>query len=260
MPRDAEAVQSRSQSGDVESPSSRSALIAQLSDAVAAVGTRSPQQDLQRGTAERRLYARAIRMLTARGCSCAEMRVKLRASLRASVPDPGSCNGEPVEGAVGELVDEGLLDRVLSRLERAGYLDDAEYAQSVARSRLERGASRVKVLRELARRGIEEPLAQDALARALVEVVGPEGACYEDDQGTAHEQERCRELGRLRLARLHDLPLVARQRRLAAYLGRRGYASDLVHATVRELVGEQTVDARLASPSEMDEDKPDSAG
>lgn len=247
MPRDAEAVvQSLLQPGDVETPSSRSALIAQLNDAVAAAVARAPQHDLQISTAERRLYARAIRMLTARGRSCAELRAKLRASPRASRPEADPCTEEPVEGGSEEPVAEELLDRVLSRLQRAGYLDDAAYAQSVARSRLQRGASRVKVLRELVRRGVEEHVACDALARALVESVGPEVALREDDQGAAHEQERCRELGRLRLARLNDLPFVTRQRRLAAYLGRRGYAPDVVHATVRELVGEQPVDAELA--------------
>ncbi len=107
-----------------------------------------------------------------------------------------------------------LVDLVLDRLERAGYLDDADFARQFVRSRsLMRGMSRRRVQQELAKRGVPRDLAEPAIA----EVFAEEGV----DEYAAVER-----LARKKLPSLGKLDPAARRRRLYAFLSRRGFESD----------------------------------
>ena len=60
------------------------------------------------------------------------------------------------------------VDQVLERLERAGYLDDADFARQFARAKaLGAGMSRRRVQQELARKGVEREVANSAIADTL---------------------------------------------------------------------------------------------
>lgn len=143
----------------------------------------------------------ANRLLAARARSRAELRRQL---VRTGEPAP-------------------LVDQVLDRLARAGYLDDADFARQFARNRsLVRGMSRRRVQQELARRGVERELAEAAIAEVFTE----EGV----DEYAAVER-----LARKKLPSLSKLDPAVRWRRLYAFLGRRGFQPDDIHRVLRSL-------------------------
>ncbi|HVA56791.1 MAG: regulatory protein RecX [Gemmatimonadaceae bacterium] len=143
----------------------------------------------------------ASRLLAARARSRSELRRQL---LR---------KGEPVV----------RVDQVLDRLERAGYLDDADYARQFARSRsLVRGMSRRRVQQELAKRGIAREVAEAAIA----DVFAQEGV----DEYAAVER-----LARRKLPSLAKLDPIMRRRRLYAFLARRGFESDDIQRVIGAL-------------------------
>lgn len=144
-------------------------------------------------------WDRATGLLAAR----ARSRVELRRQLLR--------RGEPA----------ALVEPVLDRLERAGYLDDAEFARQFARTKaLGAGMSRRRVQQELAKRGVDREIADAAVADVFAE----EGV----DQTEAAER-----LARKKLPSLARLDALTRRRRLYAFLARRGFESD----EIREVMG-----------------------
>jgi regulatory protein len=143
----------------------------------------------------------ANRLLATRARSRSELRRQL---LRKGRPEP-------------------LVDRVLDRLERAGYLDDADFARQFARSKsLGRGMSRRRVQQELAKRGVARAVAE----AAIIEVFAEEGV----DEYVAVER-----LARKKLPSLAALDPLQRRRRLYAFLARRGFESDDIQAVLGAL-------------------------
>ena len=117
-----------------------------------------------------------------------------------------------------------LVDKAIARLIELRYLDDAEYARAVARSRIEgSGWSGHRLRQELWKRGINRGVAEEALRE-----VGEE---MEETQDAQLEK-----LARKRAATLKDEEPVARRRRLTAYLARRGYdLEDVLKVVARVL-------------------------
>lgn len=151
-------------------------------------GSRDPEQ-----------YAREIclRLLAARS--------RTRAELATSLARRG--------------VDEQVADRVLSRLEEAGLIDDAAFAQMLVHSRHSyQGLARRALQAELQRKGVAEPLAVEAVSMV-------------DEQA---EEERARELVRRRLHGTDGGNEAARVRRLVGMLARRGYSTGLALRVVRD--------------------------
>jgi regulatory protein len=102
----------------------------------------------------------------------------------------------------------------VTRLTAARYLDDAEYARAWARSRARRlSMGPARLARELRARGVSE----EHIAAALAEVRA------EDDPRTLAEAAAAR-----RLKGLQGVPAEAARRRLAAYLARRGFSTDII--------------------------------
>jgi len=95
-----------------------------------------------RKLAAERLWEYALRLLGAQARSLAELRSRL--AERAERP-------EDVPG-------------ILARLKQYGYLDDRRFAEGYSRARLEnQGFGRERVLRDLRRRRVAPPLAQEAV-------------------------------------------------------------------------------------------------
>jgi len=153
---------------------------------------------LSRAAGVEAAYLVAVRLLAARPRAVNELLRRLR--------DRGHNPSEAAE-AVG-------------RLESKGLLDDAEYARHFARVRLSRGHGPPRILTDLLSHGVERRLAE----RAIDEVADREGF---------DSMEQARLLAERRLAQLGDLPSKKLQRRLLAYLARRGFRG----WEVRELVG-----------------------
>ncbi|QTX05021.1 regulatory protein RecX [Agromyces archimandritae] len=120
------------------------------------------------------------------------------------------------------LVEHGLsVDEVeewLDRYRRLGYLDDARMAEQIVRIQHERrGRGSGAILQELARRGVEA-----SAARAAVEEI-------DEESELAHATE----VAVRRAGQLRGLDARTAERRLSAFLQRRGFGGEVVRQAVR---------------------------
>lgn len=117
------------------------------------------------------------------------------------------------------------VDFVLDDLRAQGLLDDAAFAEMFTRDRVRLNPrGRRRVVQELRGRGVEAGMAAAAVDGVMHEEAVDEGAL-------------AREAARRWRARSGEEPGRAR-RRLAGYLARRGFGSDVVREVVEELLGE----------------------
>jgi regulatory protein len=121
-------------------------------------------------------------------------------------------------------VPDDAADEVLTRLTRAGLIDDAAFAEAWVSSRHGgRGLGRRALAGELRQRGVEPSL----VAAALEQV--------EDDD----EVVAATALVRRRLASTAGLPTPTRVRRLCSMLARKGYSGGLAARVVRDALGDE---------------------
>jgi regulatory protein len=112
---------------------------------------------------------------------------------------------------------------ILDRMTEVGLVDDEAYAQMFVRSQQAgRGLARGALARELRAKGIEDDLAQEALA------------CISD----ADERDRARALVDKKLRAMHGLGVEVQTRRLAGLLVRKGYSSGVIYAVIGEAIAE----------------------
>ena len=177
--------------------------VADLADAGATTATGDPALDAQQHDIEPDPHhvARQIvlRQLAMAPRSRAELRQKL--AQRGCAPD----------------VAEGVLDRMT----QVGLIDDEAYAQMLVRSQQAgRGLARRALARELRTKGIEDQLAEDALASI----------------SDADERDRARALVDKKLRAMHGLGIEVQTRRLAGMLARKGYSSSVTYAVIRDAI------------------------
>lgn len=121
-------------------------------------------------------------------------------------------------------VPEEAADAVLNRLCDVGLIDDEAFADAWVTSRQAgRGLARRALAAELRRRGVDDEVAE----RALAKVSG-------DDEVSAAQV-----LVERRLAASRGLPTETRIRRLSSLLARKGYSSDVALRVVRELLDDE---------------------
>lgn len=115
-------------------------------------------------------------------------------------------------------LDADEIEAEIERLSGVGLLDDTDLAQNLVRTLTERKKlGRSALLSELRRRKID-PL---AIEEAVAEL-------DRDD-----EDERCLELARQRARQLNSLDDQTAERRLSAFLQRKGYSGDAIRKSVR---------------------------
>lgn len=149
-------------------------------------------------------YDRALAMLAAHGRSAKELRRRLL-----------------FKGVRAEHADAAIV-----RLSEAGFLDDAEFARQVARSRVTgRGDSRRRVAQVLAQKGVARDVVDGAVAAVFADEAVDEDALVE-----AAARKRVRTLGAL------DAP--TRRRRLYAFLARRGHDGVAIRRVMDRVLGE----------------------
>ncbi|MGR0319948.1 regulatory protein RecX [Agromyces sp. ZXT2-3] len=114
-------------------------------------------------------------------------------------------------------LDEAEVEEWIERYERLGYLDDRRLAEQLVHSHgARRGRGSGALLHELGRRGID-----DELAREAVDTLDPD---VEFEHALLIAERRARQLG--------GLDRRVAERRLSAFLMRRGYGSELVRRAV----------------------------
>jgi regulatory protein len=159
------------------------------------------------GKPSRSTYNRALDMLEARSRGVDELR---RLLLRK-----------------GEPADE--VDAAIERLKTAGLLDDANFARQFARSKaLGAGLSKRRLQQELSKRGVNRTTSAEAIEAVFT------------DEGVTDEASIER-VARKKLRTLGKLDAQTKQRRLYSFLARRGYESDDIARTLRELLVESDV-------------------
>jgi regulatory protein len=116
-------------------------------------------------------------------------------------------------------VDEDIADRVLSRLDEVGLINDAAFAEQWVHSRhTYQGLARRALAAELRRKGVADHETQKVIA--------------ELDGDT--EQARARELVRKKLRTVASADDVTKVRRLVGMLARKGYPEGLAYRVVRD--------------------------
>jgi len=155
--------------------------------------------DVEREAALLATYDRALNMLALRARSARELRRQLVKK------------GEPAD----------RVDAAIARLVAAGLLDDAAFARQFARSKATgAGMSRRRIQQELARRGVARDVGDGAIADVFAEEALDEGAVVE-------------QAARKKLRSLKNLDAETRNRRLYAFLARRGYDLDDIRHAIR---------------------------
>ena len=113
---------------------------------------------------------------------------------------------------------------VLDRLESSGLVNDAKFAEQYARSKvLVSGASRRRVVQDLRRKGIAQPLADAALATLFAD--------EEIDSAALAEKT-----ARKKLKQMGDLEPLVLRRRLFGFLARRGYELEDIKRAVSNVL------------------------
>ena len=123
------------------------------------------------------------------------------------------------EDLTGRGFPADVIECVLDRFEEVGLVNDAEFAESwVASRHRTRGAARSVLRRELRNKGVNDELAESALASISSE----------------DELVRARALIDRKLITLRSASREHAQRRLVAYLLRRGYQGGVASAVVSQ--------------------------
>jgi regulatory protein len=113
------------------------------------------------------------------------------------------------------------VDAAIERLVAAGFVDDAEFARQLARSKLlGSGASKRRLQQELFKRGVERGTADEAIAEVIADEAVDEDAVV-------------REVAAKKLRSLQRDDEPTRRRKLYAFLARRGYDG----AVIRRAMG-----------------------
>lgn len=113
---------------------------------------------------------------------------------------------------------------VMDRLESSGLIDDAKYAEQYARSKvLTSGASKRRVVQDLRRKGIAQPLADAALAKVFAD----------EEVDPAKMAEKA---ARKKVAQMGDLEPLVLRRRLFGFLARKGYELDDIKRAVSKVL------------------------
>lgn len=150
-----------------------------------------------------------------------EERERAREYLLRALTASAKSRSRLARGLADRDVDPDIAAEVLDRFEEVGLIDDVQYAHTLVRTRFaERGLSRRALAAELRNKGIAEAVARDALDQV-------------DDDA---ELMAARRLAASRAARMTSLPPDVRRRRLAGFLGRKGYSASVSMQVIREVV------------------------
>ncbi|WP_177242654.1 regulatory protein RecX [Amycolatopsis marina] len=133
--------------------------------------------------------------------------------------------------------DEETRETMLGKLDHAGLVDDAAFAETWVRSRhANQGLARRALVAELRRKGVDGEVA----AQAAEEV----------DQDS--EEQRARELVRKRLRSMSNVEEQTAIRRLLGMLGRKGYPQGLAYTVIRDELRIAGAEATMLDDAQAD--------
>lgn len=143
-----------------------------------------------------------------------------------------------VERRLARRWPEELITRVIARLERGAWLDDAAFARAYLEGKPGYGPRRL--LGDLVRKGVDRELAERVLAE-LTEAVAERLADQDPDwapvgRPSVGDPGAVRQVALKKLNSVAGLDRVAAERRLGGFLIRRGFALEEVRGVLRELL------------------------
>ena len=130
----------------------------------------------------------------------------------------GAALEDPAEGRV-------MIEAVMEKLTRQGFLDDARFAEGRGHSLLRRGSSVRQVRMHLASRGVDGDVIDETLVK-LADEAGTETRALDHAAALAYARRR-----RLGPFRAEEVRADYRQKDMAA-LGRAGFSSDLARKII----------------------------
>ena len=148
-------------------------------------------------TPEESAFESALRLLAAGDKTCRELKNRLE---RKAYPAP-------------------VIETVLERLQKKGFLNDAAFAAQLVDRLLYKSAGKKKIAFELARRGFAGPVIAGQLERLTPET----------------EQGSLEEAGLKQWRRYRRLDSAARQKKVFAFLARSGFESGMIRAFLERL-------------------------
>jgi len=114
---------------------------------------------------------------------------------------------------------DAIIDAVLADLARLGYVNDVQFAREWTRSRIRlRGFGRRRIGQELKNRGIDAEIIREV----FVEVFSDET-----------EIETAKHVAEKKLKTMKTLDRVVRRRRLAGFLERKGFSSEIIRDVLK---------------------------
>lgn len=152
----------------------------------------------------------------------ADIEAAYRAAVRAQTRRPHA-HSDLRRRLVQKQHPAAAVDAALERLTAQGILDDRRFAEHYAATRAAGGRGSMRLVQDLRRQGVEPSLARVAVTEALA------AECID-------EQALVRGVAQRRAQQLGSLPMVAKRRRLIAYLSRRGYQGAEVRKVVEEVL------------------------
>ncbi|RSM78348.1 recombinase RecX [Amycolatopsis sp. WAC 01375] len=133
--------------------------------------------------------------------------------------------------------DEETTETLLGKLDQAGLINDAEFAEMWVRSRqANMGLARNALVAELKRKGIDGDIAVQAA----------------DEVDREAEEQRARELVRKRMRSLGNVDEQAAIRRLLGFLARKGYPQGLAYTVIRDELREFGAESALLDDAALD--------
>jgi regulatory protein len=116
-------------------------------------------------------------------------------------------------------VDSEIVERVINRFIEVGLIDDLLFAETLVSARRKfRGRSATVIRRELLQKGISKEICEQVL-----------GSVTQED-----ELELACELATRKISQMAKLEPDVRRRRLAGFLARKGFASNIVSTALRQ--------------------------
>lgn len=125
-------------------------------------------------------------------------------------------------------IDEAIAETVIERFTEVGLIDDLAFAHTVVSSRLKfKGLSASAIRRELNQKGVAAEVIDEVMSEITSEI----------------EAKQADDLALRRLRQMLHLTPEVRQRRLAGFLGRKGYPSSTVFSAIKK--AEQAVKSEV---------------
>jgi regulatory protein len=133
--------------------------------------------------------------------------------------------------------DAETAETLLGKLDKAGLVNDAEFAELWVRARhVQKGLSRTALVAELKRKGVDGEIAAQAVGEVDRE----------------SEEQRARELVRKRLGSLGNVDEQTALRRLLGFLARKGYPEGLAYTVIKEELREFGAESTLLDDAVID--------